>query len=161
MPAVLAPSVIEKDIETTEPVRCPLDVLAQIILAMTGVETWDIGELFAFIRTNASFHALTRKQFNLVLEMLAGRYAGTRVRELKPRISLDLIDNTVRAKSGALMLVYMAGGTIPDRGYFNLRLQPSRAKIGELDEEFVWERRCGRDLCFRTSDLADPEDHPQ
>ena len=76
--AVLAPSVIEKDIETTEPVRCPLDVLAQIILAMTGVETWDMDELFAFIRTNASFHALTRKQFDLVLEMLARRYAGTR-----------------------------------------------------------------------------------
>ncbi len=146
--AVLAPSVIEKDIESIAPVECPLDVLAQIILAMTGVETWDMDGLFAFLRTNASFHSLTRKQFDLVLEMLAGRYAGTRLRELKPRISLDRIDNTVRAKPGAMMLVYMAGGTIPDRGYFNLRLQQSRAKIGELDEEFVWERRVGETFAF-------------
>jgi ATP-dependent Lhr-like helicase len=73
---------------------------------------------------------------------------GPGLRELKPRVSLDRIDNTVRAKSGALMLVYMAGGTIPDRGYFNLRLQPSRTKIGELDEEFVWERRVGETFAF-------------
>ncbi len=139
--AVLAPAVMKRDMETIDPVQCPLDVLAQIILAMTGVETWDMDGLFAFLRTNTSFHSLTRKQFDLVLEMLAGRYAGTRLRELKPRVSLDRIDNTIRAKSGALMLVYMAGGTIPDRGYFNLRIRESMTKIGELDEEFVWERR--------------------
>ncbi len=146
--AVLAPAVMKRDMETIEPVGCPLDVLAQIILAMTGVETWDIGELFAFLKTNASFQTLTRKQFDLVLEMLAGRYAGTRLRELKPRVSLDRIDNTVRAKSGALMLVYMAGGTIPDRGYFNLRIRESMTRIGELDEEFVWERHVGETFAF-------------
>jgi ATP-dependent helicase Lhr and Lhr-like helicase len=146
--AVLAPSVIERDIETIAPVQCPLDVLAQIILAMTGVETWDMDGLFAHLKTNASFHSLTRKQFDLVLEMLAGRYAGTRLRELKPRVSLDRIDNTIRAKSGVLMLIYMAGGTIPDRGYFNLRLRESMTKIGELDEEFVWERRVGETFAF-------------
>ena len=139
---------MQRDMETIEPVDCPLDVLAQIILAMTGVETWDMDGLFAFLRTNASFHSLTRKQFDLVLEMLAGRYAGTRLRELKPRVSLDRIDNTIRAKSGVLMLVYMAGGTIPDRGYFNLRLRETMAKIGELDEEFVWERHVGETFAF-------------
>ncbi len=146
--AVLAPSVMQRDMENIEPVDCPLDVLAQIILAMTGVETWDMDGLFDFLRTNASFHSLTRKQFDLVLEMLAGRYSGTRLRELKPRVSLDRIDNTVRAKSGVLMLVYMAGGTIPDRGYFNLRLRETMAKIGELDEEFVWERHVGETFAF-------------
>ncbi|MCG6879646.1 MAG: DEAD/DEAH box helicase [Deltaproteobacteria bacterium] len=146
--AVLAPAVMKRDMETIEPVECPLDVLAQIILAMTGVETWHMDGLFAFLKTNASFHPLTRKQFDLVLEMLAGRYAGTRLRELKPRVSLDRIDNTVRAKSGVLMLVYMAGGTIPDRGYFNLRIRESRARIGELDEEFVWERHVGETFAF-------------
>ena len=146
--AVLAPSVMKRDIETIAPVDCPLDVLAQIILAMTGVETWDVDGLFAFLRANASFHSLTRKQFDLVLEMLAGRYAGTRLRELKPRVSLDRIDNTIRAKSGSLMLVYMAGGTIPDRGYFNLRIRESMTRIGELDEEFVWERHVGETFAF-------------
>ena len=75
--------------------------------------------------------------------MLAGRYSDSRIRELKARIYLDRLDNRIQAKSGALSLIYHSGGTIPDRGYFNLRLQGSKAKIGELDEEFVWERRTG------------------
>ena len=62
---------------------------------------------------------------------------------MRPRISIDRIDNKIKAKSGALMLLYMAGGTIPDRGYYGMRMSDSRAKIGELDEEFVWERRVG------------------
>ena len=75
--------------------------------------------------------------------MLAGRYADSRVRELDPRVSVDRIDNTVEARRGAARLVYLSGGTIPDRGYFHLRHQESMAKLGELDEEFVWERSLG------------------
>ncbi|MFP4349871.1 MAG: DEAD/DEAH box helicase [Desulfococcaceae bacterium] len=138
--AVLARAVAERDIEPIQPVTAPLDVLAQIILAMAGVETWDIDALFAFLRTSRPFHDLSRRQYDLTLEMLAGRYAEIRLRELNPRISLDRTDNTVTARSGQLRLVYMAGGTIPDRGYYDLRMADSRAKIGELDEEFVWER---------------------
>ncbi len=141
--AVVARGVAEQDIESVLPVESPLDVLAQVIVSMTGVERWDIDELFAFIRTCHPYRKLSRRQFDLVLEMLAGRYADTRLRELKPRISLDRIDNTVHGKEGVLRLIYLSGGTIPDRGYYDLRIEETRSKIGELDEEFVWERRVG------------------
>ena len=141
--AVLARCAADREIEAAAPVEGPLDVLAQVILAMTGVEKWDIDELYGFIRTCHPYRRLPRRQFDLVLQMLAGRYADTRLRELKPRLFLDRIDNTVHAREGTLRLVYLAGGTIPDRGYYDLRVEESRAKIGELDEEFVWERRVG------------------
>ncbi|MGC1404559.1 MAG: helicase-related protein, partial [Thermodesulfobacteriota bacterium] len=141
--AVMARSVMDGDIESIKPIEGPLDVLAQVILSMTGLEKWDRDELFSFIKTSAPYRHLSRRQFDLVLEMLAGRYADTRLRELKPRVSLDKIDNTVHGKEGVLRLIYLAGGTIPDRGYYDLRVEGSLAKIGELDEEFVWERSIG------------------
>ncbi len=148
--AVMARCIAEQDIEETGWINCPLDVLAQVVIAMTGVETWNPDELFAFIKTSAAYHSLSRRQFDLVLEMLAGRYADIRLRELKPRISIDRVDNTIKAKQGSLMLVYLSGGTIPDRGYYNLRYQDSKAKIGELDEEFVWERNVGETFAMGT-----------
>ncbi len=141
--AVVARGAAEQDIESTLPVENPLDVLAQVIVSMTGIERWDIDELFAFLRTCSPYRRLPRRLFEIVLEMLAGRYADTRLRELRPRISLDRIDNTVHGREGALRLIYLSGGTIPDRGYYDLRVAESRSKIGELDEEFVWERRVG------------------
>jgi ATP-dependent Lhr-like helicase len=110
---------------------------------MTGVQTWQVDRLYDAIRTSSAYHNLPRKQFDLILEMLAGRYADQHVRELKARVSWDRLENTVRARQGALHLVYRSGGTIPDRGYFDLRLRHTAAKIGELDEEFVWERKVG------------------
>ena len=75
--------------------------------------------------------------------MLAGRYEEARVAELKPRIALDRLTGTVQARPGIARLLAQSGGTIPDRGYFQLRLDESNAKLGELDEEFVWERSVG------------------
>ncbi len=141
--AVIAEGVMNQDIEAVRPIESPLDVLAQVIISMTGLEPWDMDELFYFIKTSTPYHHLSRQQFDLVLEMLAGRYADTRLRELKPRISLDKIDNTLQGKEGVLRLIYLSGGTIPDRGYYDLRIADSKSKIGELDEEFVWERSIG------------------
>jgi ATP-dependent helicase Lhr and Lhr-like helicase len=141
--AVMARLMLDRNIEPLRLVEGPLDVLAQILIAMTGVETWDLDGLYRFIRTSWPYRNLTRRQFDLVLEMLAGRYADSRLRELRPRLSIDRVENTVKARSGAMMLVYLGGGTIPDRGLFDMRLGESRSKIGELDEEFVWERREG------------------
>jgi len=141
--AVMARAVAEQDIEEVRPIEGPLDVLAQVILSMTAMETWDIDELYAFLRTSRPYQDLPRQQFDLVLDMLAGRYADTRLRELKARISIDRVDNTVRAKDEVRFLLYSSGGTIPERGYFDLRLRETKAKIGELDEEFVWERSIG------------------
>ncbi|MEW5814415.1 MAG: DEAD/DEAH box helicase [Spirochaetota bacterium] len=141
--AVMAEAVLQQDIEEVHPIICPLDVLAQVIISMAGVESWEIDRLFGFLRSSYPYHDLTRKDFDLVLEMLAGRYALSRIRELNPRISLDRIDNTLQGKDGVLNLLYHSGGTIPDRGYYTLRHHESKARIGELDEEFVWERKVG------------------
>ncbi|MDY6892694.1 MAG: DEAD/DEAH box helicase, partial [Chloroflexota bacterium] len=148
--AVLASEILSQDIEAVEPVQCPLDVLAQVIVSMVGVEKWDIDELYAQVRTSYPYRHLSREQFDLVLNMLGGRYADSRIRELKPRISIDRLDNSVAARKGALLALYMAGGTIPDRGYFHLRHHDSNALIGELDEEFVWEASIGQTLTLGT-----------
>ncbi|MFC1886813.1 DEAD/DEAH box helicase, partial [Thermodesulfobacteriota bacterium] len=146
--AVMARAIMDQDIEAKGPVDCPLDVLAQTILSMTCVETWDIDALYAFLKTSYPFHHLTRTRYDLVLDMLSGHYANTRLRELKPRIFTDSIDNTVRAKDGMRYLLHISGGTIPDRGYFDLRVENEGAKIGELDEEFVWERKVGESFAL-------------
>ncbi len=142
--AVLAPGIIDQNIEPIQPVEAPLDVLAQIIVSMTGTETWDMDHLYSQVKTSHPYRRLTREQFDLVLNMLAGRYADSRIRELKPRISIDRLDGTVEARKGALLALYLSGGVIPDRGYFNLCHQDSGSKIGELDEEFVWEAAIGQ-----------------
>jgi ATP-dependent Lhr-like helicase len=148
--AVLAAGVIGQDIEAVHPVLSPLDVLAQIVVSMTGVETWNLDELYAWIKTSYPYRSLPRRQFDLVVEMLAGRYAGTRLRELKPRIAVDKLENTATARKGALQAVYFSGGTIPDRGYFHLRYNENGARIGELDEEFVWEAKIGQVFTLST-----------
>ena len=142
--AVLARAVLDGHIESVHPVQNPLDVLAQIIIAMTGPEPWDLDALYAFVRTCWSFHTLSRHLFDLVIHMLAGRYANTRIRELSPRITVDHDQNTIQAKKGATLSLYTSGGVIPDRGYFHLRHQETGSAIGELDEEFVWEARAGQ-----------------
>ncbi len=141
--AVAAPMVVAQDIEEARPVLAPLDVLAQLILSMTSIAAWRLDELYGFLRSSFPYHSLTRRQFDLVVEMLEGRFEESRLRELKARVSVDRIDGTIRAKEGVRYLLYSGGGTIPDRGYFGLHVRDSGAKIGELDEEFVWERRVG------------------
>ncbi len=141
--AVMARLVRDQDIEEVRPVESPLDILAQIVLSMTAMEKWDIDDLYAFLKTSYPYRNLPRRHFDMLTEMLAGRYADSRLRELKARVSLDRIDNSIKAHSEVPYLIYTSGGTIPERGYFDLRLKDTHAKIGELDEEFVWERSIG------------------
>lgn len=148
--AVMAGCIREGGIEPLRPVECPLDVLAQVIVSMTSAAPWNIDELFDFIRTCSPYRTLPRRQFTLVLEMLAGRYADSRLKELSPRLTIDRAGNTAAARPGAAYLLYTSGGTIPDRGYYDMRVQDTRAKIGELDEEFVWERRIGDTFALGT-----------
>lgn len=141
--AVLARMVAAGDIEEVRPIRGALDVLAQVLVSMTGLRGWDIDELYATVCESWPYQDLPRNAFDLVLEMLAGRFENTRVRELRPRVSIDHLENTAEARRGALQVLYASGGTIPNRGYYQLRHASSRARIGELDEEFVWEARLG------------------
>ena len=147
---VLVQSVLKRDIESLRPVDCPLDVLAQILISMTGFATLQLDELFEAVRASYVFRTLKRKQFDLVVNMLAGRYADNHIRELKPRVVLDRIADTMTARKGALQSLYLSGGVIPDRGYFNLRHAETDARIGELDEEFVWEANIGKVFSFGT-----------
>ncbi len=141
--AVVCRAAHEGDLEPVAIPRAPLDVLAQVLVAMCGQRAWPIDDLFAFIRCCWPYRHLSRRHFDLVLDMLAGRYGHTRLRELQPRVVIDGIHGTVAARPGALRVVYLSGGTIPDRGYFCLRHADTKARIGELDEEFVWERSLG------------------
>jgi ATP-dependent helicase Lhr and Lhr-like helicase len=141
--AVVARSALDGAIEPARPVAGALDVLAQVIVSMCCSQAWPIDELFAELRRSDAYHDLPRRGFDLTLEMLAGRYATSRVRDVRPLLSIDRVDGTVVARAGADRTVYMAGGTIPDRGVYHLRISDSAARLGELDEEFVWERSVG------------------
>ena len=142
--AVIAQAIAERDIEPLRPMAGALDALAQIIVSATASETWRLDDLYAMLRRSAPYETLSREQFDLVVEMLAGRYAGARIRALEPRLVLDRMNGTIRARKAAVFALYAAGGTIPDRGYFKLREADSGALIGELDEEFVWEATVGQ-----------------
>jgi ATP-dependent Lhr-like helicase len=138
--AVVVDGVFDGAVEPVVPPHAPLDVLAQVVLSMLAVEDWQVDALYDFLLTCDPFHELSRTQYELTLHMLTGRYQGKRIPALKPRLAWDKLDGRLHARPGAAMLIFMAGGTIPDRGMFNLRFAGSRAKIGTLDEEFVWER---------------------
>ena len=142
--AVLACAVREKALEPVSTIRNPLDVLGQIIISMTGTGSRDLDDLYAELKRATAFHELGRREFDLVINMLLGRYANHHIRELKPRVRVDRTNNQIEARKGALLSLYLSGGVIPDRGYFQLRHETDNARIGELDEEFVWEARVGQ-----------------
>lgn len=142
--AALAAAVDQRNIEPLTPLANPLDVLCQIIVSMTASETWAVEDIYALLRRCGPYQSLPREQFDLVVEMLAGRYAGARIRELHARVAYDRIRQTLRARHSAVLALYNSGGVIPDRGYFRIRHHTSGAVIGELDEEFVWEASVGQ-----------------
>ena len=148
--AAIANAVRTRDIEPLSTISNPLDVLAQVLVSMTASETRTVEGAYRTIRRTGPYASLDRQQFDLVVEMLAGRYAGTRVRDLRPRLAFDRIRNTLKARKSAVFALYNAGGTIPDRGYFKLRHAESGALIGELDEEFVWEATLGQTFTLGT-----------
>ncbi|MEM9622045.1 MAG: DEAD/DEAH box helicase [Pseudomonadota bacterium] len=148
--AVLAEAVAARDIEPQALMYGPLDVLAQIIISICAHEAWPLDDLFKLVTRATPYQKLTREAFDGVIEMLSGRYAGSRVRELKARVEHDRINHTVKANRGALLAFYNSGGTIPDRGYFQMRHLDTGAVLGELDEEFVWEATVGDNFTLGT-----------
>ena len=145
--AVVAERMRAGAIEELKIPHNPLDVLAQQIVAMTAVDDWVVDELEQTVRKAAPFGGLTRPILEAVLDMLAGRYPSEEFAGLRPRIVWDRVAGTVRARPGAQRLAVTSGGTIPDRGLFGVFLasdtsrQPRR--VGELDEEMVYESRVG------------------
>ncbi|MER7158450.1 DEAD/DEAH box helicase, partial [Streptomyces lydicus] len=126
----------------------PLDVLAQQLVAMTAMDTWDVEELLTVVRRAAPFAALPESAYTAVLDMLAGRYPSDAFAELRPRLVWDRVAQTVTGRPGAQRLAVTSGGTIPDRGLFGVFLAGGDGKgggrrVGELDEEMVYESRVG------------------
>ncbi len=148
--AVLAQAVRDRDLEPIRLQQAPLDILVQIIISMCANESWQLEALFDVITRASAYRELDYALFLLVINMLSGRFAGTRLRELRPRVHLDHATNTVTLAKGALFAMYSSGGSIPDRGYFTLRLSDGGAVIGELDEEFVWEASIGQSFTLGT-----------
>ncbi|MDR2160369.1 MAG: DEAD/DEAH box helicase [Treponema sp.] len=147
--AALESAVRDREIEELRPVENPLDVLAQIILALCAEKRRNIDELYGLLRGFYVFKDLDRASYEGVIRMLAGSGRGGRLRELKPRLYLDGITGDLAAAEGSLLLLYASGGIITSRGMYSLRLAGDGGpgtRIGELDEEFVWERRVGD--CF-------------
>jgi ATP-dependent helicase Lhr and Lhr-like helicase len=129
-----------------EPVRTPtnaLDVLAQQVTAMVSVEDLEVEEVLATVRRAHPYRGLTERAFYSVIEMLSGRYPTEVHRELRPRISWDRVNGRLSALPGARLLALTNAGTIPDRGTYGAYLPDGRVRIGELDEEFVFETRPG------------------
>ncbi|WP_433340430.1 ATP-dependent helicase [Streptomyces sp. CA-253872] len=126
----------------------PLDVLAQQLVAMTSMDTWQYDDLLALVRRAAPFAALPESAFESVLDMLAGRYPSDAFAELRPRLVWDRVAGTLTGRPGTQRLAVTSGGTIPDRGLFGVFLAGSDPKkgggrVGELDEEMVYESRVG------------------
>src|SRR5579862_6583317 len=142
--AVVARRMREGAIEPTVVPRNPLDVLAQQIVAIAACEeVVSVDELFALVTRTHSFAELSRELLENVLDMLDGRYPSAEFGELRPRITWDRIAGTIRARKGAQKLAVVNAGTIPDRGLFMVTL-PDGRRVGELDEEMVYEARPGQ-----------------
>jgi ATP-dependent Lhr-like helicase len=138
------------EIEATRIPRNPLDVLAQQLVAATAVDEWGVDELYALVRRAANFTDLSRDVFDATLDMLAGRYPSDAFSGLRPRVVWNRVEGTVRARQGAGRLAITSGGTIPDRGLFGVFL-PDGARVGELDEEMVYESRVGETILLGAS----------
>ncbi|GAA3685444.1 ATP-dependent helicase [Nocardioides ginsengisoli] len=123
----------------------PLDVLAQQIVAVTAIDDWDVDELYATVRRSAPYVHLPRSAYDAVLDLLAGRYPSDEFAELRPRITWDRVTGQITGRPGAQRLAVTSGGTIPDRGLYGVFLagQGANRRVGELDEEMVYESRVG------------------
>ncbi len=132
----------------------PLDVLAQQIVAMCAMDDWTVDDLEALVRKAAPYGGLPRSVLESVLDMLAGRYPSDEFAELRPRLVWDRVTGTLTGRRGAQRLAVTSGGTIPDRGLYAVFLAGSEGagrRVGELDEEMVYESRVGDIFTLGTS----------
>lgn len=139
---VVVDRMLQGAVEQTTILKNPLDVLAQQIVAMSAMDAWPVTEMYNTIRQSAPYAELALGPFEATLDMLAGRYPSDLFAELRPRIVWDRVENTITGRPGAQQLAVQNPGTIPDRGLFSVNL-PDGAKVGELDEEMVYESRPG------------------
>ena len=143
--AVAVRRMREGAIESLRVPTNPLDVLAQQVVAMCALDAWDVDELYALVRRSAAFTTLPRSAYDATLDLLAGRYPSDEFAELRPRLVWDRVTGILTGRPGAQRLAVTSGGTIPDRGLFGVYLvgEGTGRRVGELDEEMVYESRVG------------------
>lgn len=146
--AVSVQRMLAGQIETMRVPANPLDVLAQHTVAACALEPLDAERWFDTVRRSAPFATLPRSAFEATLDLLSGKYPSTEFAELRPRIVYDRDGGTLSARPGAQRLAVTSGGAIPDRGLFTVYLAASAdtekpSRVGELDEEMVYESRPG------------------
>ncbi len=137
-----------------EPVRMPtqcLDVLAQQVVACVAVDDWAVEPLWHVIRQAEPFRDLSLASFERVLKLVSGQYGDGVLRDLRARIGWDRVHNVLRALPGSSQMAWSGGGTIPETGQFPVYLVDDGPRLGELDEEFVLERRPGETFALGTS----------
>ncbi|MCH0542716.1 DEAD/DEAH box helicase [Streptomyces sp. MUM 203J] len=156
--AVVTERMRQGSIEALRVPANPLDVLAQQLVATVALDTWQFDDLLALVRRAAPFASLPESAFTAVLDMLAGRYPSDAFAELRPRVVWDRVTGAVTGRPGAQRLAVTSGGTIPDRGLFGVFLagaEPGKGgggrRVGELDEEMVYESRVGDVFTLGTS----------
>ncbi|WP_428308445.1 DEAD/DEAH box helicase [Lacipirellula sp.] len=139
--------MIRGEVESTRYPRNPLDVLAQQIVAIVAMDPLSVDELYAAVRGAAPFHELPRSSFEGVLDMLSGRYPSDEFSELRPRITWDRLSGQLTPRKSSQRLAVLNGGTIPDRGLYGVYLAGDAGsggtRVGELDEEMVFETHAG------------------
>jgi ATP-dependent Lhr-like helicase len=141
-------------VESSRYPRNPLDVLAQQLVAMVSMEPWVVDDLFRAVRAAAPFAELSRTIFDGVLDMLSGRYPSDDFAELRPRLTWDRVNGVVTGRQGAKRVAIANAGTIPDRGLYGVFLsgaEKDKARVGELDEEMVFEARAGETFLLGAS----------
>jgi ATP-dependent Lhr-like helicase len=149
--AVVARAMREGAIEETSIPRNPLDVLAQQIVAVCAEEEIAVDDLYELVRGAYPFADLSRQQLDNVLDMLAGRYPSDEFAELRPRIVWDRTGGMIRGRAGARRLAVTNAGTIPDRGLYGVFQVDGGGRVGELDEEMVYEAREGQTFLLGAS----------
>ena len=148
----IAERMDDRAIEEIRLPSLPLDVLAQQIVAMCAMDEWTVDALLAVVRRAASFSNLSESLLVSVLNMLSGTYPSDRFAELRPRIVWDRASGILRGRPGAARLAVTNAGTIPDRGLFGVHIATEGfPRVGELDEEMVYESRVGEVITLGAS----------
>ncbi len=147
----VARGMLEGDVEPISVPRNCLDVLAQQIVAMAALDGTTWAEVYRTVRRTYSFHELSEEAFNLTLQMVSGRYPSRAFKDLRPRVSLDRVSGRISPLPGSQRLVISNGGAIPDTGEYGVYLSEANLKLGELDEEFVYESREGDTFSLGTN----------
>jgi ATP-dependent Lhr-like helicase len=141
--AVLAREMAAGRVEAIQVPRNCLDILAQQLVALVATDPWKPADLYALVRRAYPFCDLSPELFERVLEMITGRYPDQAFRDLRPRVSWDRVHDVLRPLPGSRHLAVVNGGAIPDSGQYPVYVAGERTRIGELDEEFIFERRLG------------------